>query len=170
MPQLSFEELKSIFYQIRDALDYLHQNRIIHCDVSPFNIIVQQNQKQVHAFLIDLDRSVVLGNKSDNSSIFAAPEQKKGGFVCAGTDVWGFAMTMLWSLLRKQHNAQMSISLLLSPITQHHYQRIFGQKANRRLGLAKLEEEFILKSDISSGQSQVSTLLHSDLDCDELDW
>ena len=52
----------NIFYQIVDAIQYLHNQKIIHMDIKPQNIIISNNK----SILIDFDLSLTLNDEKTN--------------------------------------------------------------------------------------------------------
>lgn len=59
---LSFAEAARITLQIASALDHAHAHGIVHCDVCPHNIIIDNSQT---AFLIDWGRAATIAGRND---------------------------------------------------------------------------------------------------------
>ena len=90
-----------LMYPVLDALDYLHSNGVIHCDIKPSNIIVE-NGKNVR--LMDLGISVQQSydRNGDGASsgtmgtpLYAAPEQfGKMSHIDMTTDIYEVGVTL----------------------------------------------------------------------------
>ena len=95
-----------IFTPVFDALEYLHEKKVIHLDIKPSNIMVE-NGRNVR--LMDLgiasagDSSHQNGHSIMGTPNYAAPEQfEKDGVLDEQTDVYQTAVT-LYELLTKKN-------------------------------------------------------------------
>lgn len=72
------KNIERFINQLTDAIDYLHQNGIIHGDLKPSNILMSHNGKK--AFIIDLGYAVSDAHKLTGgfSYSFASPEVLRG--------------------------------------------------------------------------------------------
>jgi serine/threonine-protein kinase len=91
-----------IMMQVLDALDYAHQNDIIHMDVKPDNILVENHSKRPLVSDFGIAR-VLRGEDYDDqttggSPLYMAPEQIIGLSVDARTDIYA-AGIMLFQML-----------------------------------------------------------------------
>lgn len=97
-----------LMYPVLDALDYLHSNGVIHCDIKPSNIIVE-NGKNVR--LMDLGISVqqtidqggvnISSSGTMGTPLYAAPEQFSNvSKVDATTDIYEVGVTLYELLAR----------------------------------------------------------------------
>ncbi|MBK9069649.1 MAG: serine/threonine protein kinase [Myxococcales bacterium] len=89
---LSPVELSAIVVDIGAALAHLHAHGMVHCDVSPTNIIVGQQG----AVLCDLGVATPIGQRANDRGTpgYLAPEQIIGDVVSPATDI--FALGIVW--------------------------------------------------------------------------
>lgn len=88
--------LKEFVTQMLDVLDYLHNNQVLHLDLTPSNIMITRVGHKVK--LVDLGfaysdcyQTVAAGMTRD----YAAPEQLDGGEVGPWTDIYSFGKVLL---------------------------------------------------------------------------
>jgi len=86
--------------QVADALDYIHTQGVVHCDVKPANILVAQNFYENGAVLIDFGNARRLGEEAvpyttyvTASLPYSPPELLTGAAVTGATDVYALACT-----------------------------------------------------------------------------
>jgi len=86
--------------QIADALDYVHAQGIVHCDVKPANILITENFYESGAVLVDFGNARSAGERAapkashvTASLPYSAPELLTGDAVSGATDEYGLACT-----------------------------------------------------------------------------
>jgi serine/threonine protein kinase len=87
--KFSFLKIRKFLLQITDALKYLRDEKMIHKDVKPSNILVESPHKVV---LADFG----MMSKNGATSVFCAPEQLTKSEI-EKTDVHAFGITILFS-------------------------------------------------------------------------
>jgi serine/threonine protein kinase len=91
-----------IIIQVLDALDYAHQHDIIHMDIKPHNILVENHTRR--PLISDFGVARVLRGENHDSQtaggspLYMAPEQIIGSVVDGRTDIYA-AGTMLFQML-----------------------------------------------------------------------
>ncbi|MFQ3672789.1 MAG: serine/threonine-protein kinase [Aggregatilineales bacterium] len=92
---LTLEETRLIIRDIAAALDYLHEHNILHCDVKPRNIILQD----VRAVLTDFGTARMLSGTQSTGHLllttpdYTAPEQlREDGHPSPATDVYSLGV------------------------------------------------------------------------------
>ena len=89
------KEAKILFKTIFEAVNYLHENKIIHRDIKLDNIIMTEKQ---NLKLIDFDLSVVQNLKSNNNPVgtlqYMAPELLNGMRFDNKIDIWSLGITL----------------------------------------------------------------------------
>lgn len=90
---LENSEVLRIVRQISEALMYMHERRICHCDLKPGNILLDQIGG---CFLTDFGVSQVMGpaGVTKGTWYYMAPEQFEREMVTAQTDIYSFAITI----------------------------------------------------------------------------
>ena len=111
--QIPWEEIKPVFAQIVSALHTVHQSGIIHCDISPDNILIQEG-----GIVKVIDFGAAKSDVGGNSSMlilkqgFAPPEQYvQHGRLGPWTDVYALAVTIYYCMTGKM--PQKSIDRLM---------------------------------------------------------
>ncbi len=61
-PKLDTNEILEIFAQIAEAIDYIHDKKIVHRDIKPENVVYNKNEGKVNTFITDFGVSVLLAN------------------------------------------------------------------------------------------------------------
>lgn len=85
-----------VLFELIQALDFLHTNNIIHGDIKPENIIVNQNNVPI---FIDFDLSRKLSGIENVTRIFGtkyfmSPEMINKNKISTKTDIWSLGMTL----------------------------------------------------------------------------
>jgi serine/threonine protein kinase len=95
----SVEEIRSVAGGILSALTYIHSKDLVHGDVTPANIIVE-NDGSGRAVLIDFGLSTAAGERPVGATPrFAAPEVREGKPATHLSDLFGFAASLAAAML-----------------------------------------------------------------------
>lgn len=102
----TLQQTRLFMRQIADALDYAHQKGIIHCDLKPGNVLLDENR---NAFLCDFGIATLTterpkddGKKITGTPFYMAPEQWKTELTGSWTDVYALGV-ILWEMLTGDH-------------------------------------------------------------------
>lgn len=105
---LNVSYIASIFHQISDAVSYMHSNKVIHRDIKPHNILIDDN----NAFLIDFDLAFVVDNPRYpvkkgmvGTPYYLAPElwMRKENIDYYLTDIYSLGVTFYYIFNQKHY-------------------------------------------------------------------
>lgn len=108
LKKLTFSEKISIIINIMTSIEDIHFSKIIHRDISPENIIINENKIAV---IIDFNYSRI--EKSDDDTeytsnigkeYFTSPEQKNSNTYTNKTDIYSFGKIMYFIITDKTEN------------------------------------------------------------------
>lgn len=94
------EDVSWITERILNILLYMHRHGVVHGDVKPQNVIIQEESHTVVLVdygLANIKPSAASGNKG-YTPFFASPEQEAGGPIIPETDFYGLGMSMIFAL------------------------------------------------------------------------
>lgn len=92
------EVYRQVSLDVLEGLEYLHSHGFVHGDVTPFNVIVSDQDNR--ATLIDFGLSVALGDTPvGHNPRFASPEVMAGHPVNPTSDLFGFASSVIFAML-----------------------------------------------------------------------
>jgi serine/threonine protein kinase len=90
--RLSLVELASLGLHLCSAMHYMHGRGFIHLDLKPSNVIAESGRAKV--IDLSLARQPGRGRRGVGTRRYLAPEQARGGWVDAATDVWGIGAVL----------------------------------------------------------------------------
>ena len=103
-PYMTTENKLPILYKLAAAMNFMHQNGILHLDIKSSNVVLQGITEN-HPYFIDFGLSMIVDNaqtgkysRTTRVTIdHRAPEILAGGFVYnAAVDIWAFGIMMLY--------------------------------------------------------------------------
>ena len=97
-PPTDIKVLVNIFHQTASALEALHQQNFVHCDLKPNNILIKSDGK---VKIIDLGQACPVGSvkkRIQGTPDFISPEQVRCEPVTVQTDVYNMGATFYWLL------------------------------------------------------------------------
>lgn len=109
------------FQQVSEALDYAHQQGVIHRDLKPGNIMLDENG---NAYLSDFGIARVMGSNLTGSAIigtpaYMSPEQAHGESIDARSDIYSLGIVLFEIITgREPYQAETPLSLLLKHINE----------------------------------------------------
>lgn len=95
---LSFEKCENLFVQALRAINYLHQKEIIHCDLKPGNIFVEEDK----VLLIDFGLAGYWGESIVGTPTYLAPEVYQGTHHNVSSDLYAMGVIFYNCLSRSQ--------------------------------------------------------------------
>jgi len=100
-PTLSLGDVLLVFRMIATALNAMHQQGYVHCDVKPNNILMS---KSGSIKIIDLGQSCRIGtvkHRIQGTPDYIAPEQVRRKPLGPKTDIFNLGATMYWAMTGK---------------------------------------------------------------------
>ncbi len=100
---LGIKESMGISIQVAQGIEAAHEQKIIHRDIKPQNMLISKDGKvKVADFGIARAASTQTMNSTVVGSVhYVSPEQARGGYVDARTDIYSFGITMFEMLTGK---------------------------------------------------------------------
>ena len=111
--ELPIADIFGIMSQVLDALKALHQVGIIHCDLKPENIMLEETAEGKKVRILDFGMSsilqhfqiertsLLLGEVFSGTPAYAAPEQLRGEIVSEKADIYSWGLIFLEMLMGK---------------------------------------------------------------------
>jgi serine/threonine protein kinase len=97
--ELTQDKVAAIFYQVLEAVAYMHSRGIMHNDIHPGNVMLGCNGE---VKLVDLGLSTEIEKANAKVSLrISAPELLKGEEYDSGTDIWAVGVTLYFALFRE---------------------------------------------------------------------
>lgn len=124
---LSLQDALWYLQQIASALDYSHQQRCVHCDVKPANILLDSDG---HAVLSDFGIAHIAQNNEDAIPLsnpnalrgtpdFISPEQAMGHAIDGRSDIYSLGVTLYYLLANKlPFQADSTLALALQHLNE----------------------------------------------------
>jgi eukaryotic-like serine/threonine-protein kinase len=100
-PALSLGDVLLVFRMVATALNAMHQQGFVHCDIKPNNILIS---KSGSIKIIDLGQSCKIGtvkSRIQGTPDYIAPEQVRRRPLSPKTDIFNLGATMYWALTGK---------------------------------------------------------------------
>ena len=101
LPGLSLGDILLVFRMVATALNTMHQNGFVHCDIKPNNILFS---KKGSIKIIDFGQSCKIGEvkkRIQGTPDYIAPEQVRREHLSHRTDIFNLGATMYWALTGK---------------------------------------------------------------------
>lgn len=119
-PGLPVDEVLDVAREAADALEYVHEQQVVHRDVKPRNLIAGERGTVLVDFGVAREIGEDPGTRGVGTPRYMAPEVMVGEGVSPRSDVYGLAAT-LWTLLAGEPPAYGSPDPLTAPgVTPEH--------------------------------------------------
>ena len=118
-PQSTDQRLR-VFYNILDAMRYIHANQVTHRDLKPSNILVTHNNRNVKIIdfgLSDTDYFSILKEPAGTQQ-YMSPEQQSGSTPDARNDIYSLGVILMNLNLGKSY--QGIVKRCVAPIEQRY--------------------------------------------------
>ncbi|WP_018921299.1 Stk1 family PASTA domain-containing Ser/Thr kinase [Salsuginibacillus kocurii] len=95
---LSLDDVIRIFHQVGSAIAYAHSQQVIHRDIKPHNILLNQNQEAKVADF-GIARASTEATMTHTKSVlgtvhYLSPEQARGGMVTTASDIYALGIVL----------------------------------------------------------------------------
>jgi serine/threonine protein kinase len=136
---LSLGDVLLVFRMVATGLNAMHQQRYVHCDIKPNNILINKNGM---IKIIDLGQSCLIGtvkSRIQGTPDYIAPEQVKRKTLGPKTDIFNLGATMYWALTGK--NVPTLIPKNIKTVGRYEPQKSFAPhelKHQLPMGVSKL--------------------------------
>lgn len=121
---LPVEEAVAITLQVIDALIHAHQNKVIHRDIKPHNILYNNGEVKITDFGIarTISQSTITHTGSVLGSIhYLSPEQARGGWTDEKTDIYSLGIVFYEMLTGKlPFSGETPISVILKHLEEDY--------------------------------------------------
>jgi serine/threonine-protein kinase len=175
--ELSIEQLLEMAIQVTEALAVLHENGVIHRDLKPTNILVNQETQQLilcdfGLARIEADNDITAQSAIVGTPFFMSPEQANGLQIDTRSDLFSLGSLIYW-LLSKQYpftdrtklgvlkqivdNEPADLRSLVPTMpssVQQIVQGLFVKERDRRLGPAWKVAELLKESLVEDEKNQ----------------
>ena len=159
--RLTIKESTYIYYQIVNAIDYLHRNNVVHRDMKPENVmltddmIVKLGDFGLSSYFKNLDSK--LGTNC-GSPCYSAPEMLKGNmYKPAPIDIWGIGIIFYCmicgqlpfeddnqdALYRKVVNCQFTCPYFIHSNLKLLFKKFFTPNPNQRITMDEIKNNAI---------------------------
>jgi serine/threonine-protein kinase len=154
---LEFAEIMKIGARVADALDYAHQNQVVHRDIKPGNIVYEPDSGRVKvtdfgvAFLSDGNATrsaAVLGSPS-----YMSPEQVQGKALDGRSDIFSLGTTLFQLATGKLPFNGQPIATLMYRVATEPHPPVRSVRAEVPSCLAKIIDRTLQKSPADRYQS-----------------
>lgn len=117
-------ESLTLILQLLYTVQYLHENKIIHNDLNPSNMFLENGNIKLIDLSVSVNKNSLSGRKA--SPEFSAPEQIYGKRSTTKTDVWAIGCILYYMLVGRRpfrhidgtyEQLNMNIDLSLMPVT-----------------------------------------------------
>jgi tRNA A-37 threonylcarbamoyl transferase component Bud32 len=162
-------ERLALFLKICEAVQYAHANLVIHRDLKPQNILVNEVGEPK---LLDFGIGKILNDPAGDASItlrrafsldYASPEQIRGGVISTATDVYSLGLILFEMLtgVRARRWNDKALGEVLAESERFVLPQVGGLSADLRavLGKATVVEEELRYRSVSDFAADVSRLL-----------
>lgn len=141
-PEVERRQALELFLGICQAVAFAHRQLVIHCDLKPSNILVDQDGRVV---LLDFGIASLVGdtsvqaNATAYSPYFASPEQRNGAILTTATDVYSLGC-ILERLLRQDAPIELAavVQRACADQTSDRYESVDALADDVRRHLSKL--------------------------------
>lgn len=145
-----------IIADISSALDYIHEQHILHCDIQPRTIFVDTSSK---AYLLDFGMARILNKKggsfafSGGSPVYSSPEIMMGAICTKASDIYSIGIVLYEMVAGRTPFNASSVSAL----TMKHFNDPVPPISQFRTGISSGIEEVLFKALAKNPKSRYKT-------------
>lgn len=168
----NISEVISIMKQLTSAISHAHQNHIIHRDIKPQNILIDQyNNVKITDFGIAMAltaTSITQTNSVLGSVHYLSPEQARGGTANSKSDIYSLGIVMFELLtLRLPFQGESAVSIALKHLQSEtpsirRFNRDVPQSVENIVMKATAKDPFYRYQSVEEMEADLSTALNSE--------
>jgi eukaryotic-like serine/threonine-protein kinase len=140
---LGVQDIVRLFLQVCEAVAFAHRQLIVHCDLKPSNLLVEQTGRVV---LLDFGVARLIGGLDDADAMnrssgytpgYASPEQRAGAAVSTASDVYSLGVVLSELLKDASDSVPAELAAVVTQASADDVARRYGSAESLAADLAR---------------------------------